>query len=72
MGVAMFTLSNQRARGTEVMPLSVANALTAMTIRTTSDLRLPPPTRVRLRAPQPEPSTIPMPNISPPTMADSH
>ena len=66
------TLSSQRARGTEVMPLSVAKPATAITISTTSDLRLPPPTRVRLRAPQPDAITMPMPNITPPTMDESH
>ncbi len=39
---------------------------------TTTDFRLPPPMRTSVLLPHPEPSTMPKPNISPPTSADSH
>jgi hypothetical protein len=35
---------------------------------TTSDLRLPPPIRISVFEPQPEPSVMPTPNRKPPTM----
>ena len=54
------------------MPFSVAKALSPSTVTTTSDFRLPPPTRTRLLLPQPDASTMPKPNIRPPTTADSH
>ena len=38
---------------------------------TTSDLRLPPPMRTSVLLPQPEASTMPKPNSSPPTSAES-
>ena len=44
---------------------------TAMNSSTTSDFRLPPPTRISVLLPQPEPSVIPTPNSRPPTIADS-
>ena len=38
---------------------------------TTSDLRLPAPTRIRVFEPQPEPSVMPTPKRKPPTMYES-
>ncbi len=59
-------------RSTAVMPRIVANAEMPSTSNTTSDFRLPPPRRTRLLLPQPDASTMPKPNIVPPTMLDSH
>ncbi len=53
------------------MPRNVAKAATPSTTKTTSDLRLPPPMRTSVLLPQPDASTMPKPNIRPPTMADS-
>ena len=55
------------ARPRPVTPRSVAKAATPSTNSTTSDFRLPPPTRTSVLLPQPEASTMPKPNISPPT-----
>ena len=46
-------------------------AAIAMKTSTTSDLRLPPPTRISVLEPQPEPSVMPMPKSSPPTRYES-
>lgn len=56
---------------TAVMPRIVAKAAMPSTKNTTSDLRLPPPMRTSVLLPQPEASTMPKPNIAPPTSADS-
>jgi hypothetical protein len=66
------TRSTVSTRSTAVMPFIVANALRPSSSTTTSDFRLPPPTRTRLLLPQPDASTMPKPNISPPTTDDSH
>ena len=42
-----------------------------MKTSTTSDLRFPPPTRISVFDPQPEPSVMPMPKSTPPTMYES-
>ena len=59
------------ARPPPVMPRSVANAARPSTRSTTSDFRLPPPMRTSVLLPQPEASTMPKPNIRPPTTSDS-
>jgi hypothetical protein len=43
-----------------------------MKTRTISDLRLPPPRRIKVLLPHPEASVIPNPNRKPPTIIDSH
>ena len=58
-------------RSTPVMPRSVAKADIPSTSTTTSDFRLPPPTRTRLLLPHPDASTMPKPNIAPPIKVDS-
>ncbi len=40
-------------------------------MKTTSDFRLPVPIRNSVLLPQPEASTMPMPNSAPPTNADN-
>ncbi len=71
-GVATNTASTVARRTTAVMPLSVANAATPSTTKTTTDFKLPPPMRTSVLLPQPDASTMPKPNIAPPTSADSH
>ena len=50
----------------------MAKAATPITINTISDFKLPPPSRTRVLLPQPDDSTMPKPNINPPTTADNH
>jgi len=61
-----------RLRHTAVKPLRVANADTPMNTKTTHDLRLPVPMRIKVLLPQPEAKTIPTPNIVPPIRVDNH
>ena len=53
-------------------PRSVIYAEMPRNTYTTSDLRLPPPTRIRVLLPQPEPSVMPIPKSAPPTTNESH
>ena len=43
-----------------------------MKTRTISDLRLPPPMRIKVLLPQPEASVMPKPKMKPPTSVDIH
>ena len=58
-------------RNTAVMPFKVAKAAMPITMKTTIDFKLPLPMRTSVLLPQPEASTIPKPNIKPPTMAEA-
>ena len=49
----------------------VAYAARPIASITTSALRLPPPRRTNVLLPQPDASTMPKPNISPPTASDN-
>ena len=71
-GSSTATASTVATRSTAVSPFSVAKALRPSTVKTTSDFRLPPPRRTSARLPQPDASTMPKPNIAPPTSIDSH
>ena len=71
-GRSMPNRSTVATRSTAVMPLSVANADTPSTSSTTQALRLPAPARTRFLLPQPDASTMPKPNSSPPDSSDSH
>ena len=70
-GKSSLTASSVATRHTAVTPLSVANAAMPSTSNTTSDFRLPPPARTSDFDPQPEANTMPMPNISPPTVCEA-
>ena len=66
------TGSSAVARHTTNTPFNVMYAEMPMKTRTISDLRLPPPIRIKVLLPQPEASAIPNPNRKPPTSIDSH
>ena len=69
--MANTTVSTVFTRSTASTPLKVAYAANPMTKKTVSALRLPPPIRTSVLLPQPEASTIPTPNSTPPDRADS-
>ena len=69
--MANTTLSTVATRTTAVRPLIVANAASPITNKTTSALRLPPPSRTSVLLPQPDDSTMPRPNKKPPEAADN-
>ncbi|MDT4872456.1 hypothetical protein FQZ97_1076410 [compost metagenome] len=69
--MSKLTLSTVLTRSTAVTPRKVAKAAMPMMKKTTSDFKLPAPMRTKVLLPQPDASTMPKPNKSPPTMAES-
>jgi hypothetical protein len=63
--------SSAAVRQSAKRPFSVMYAEIAKNASTTSDFRLPPPRRISVLLPQPEPSVMPKPNRKPPTASDS-
>ena len=70
-GSSVATVSRKRTRQTANRPRRVMYALMPRKANTTSDLRLPPPIRIRVLLPQPEASVMPTPKLSPPTRCDN-
>ena len=68
---SMVTGSSQFTRAMPNKPFSVMYAEMPRNTSTTSDFKLPPPMRTKVRLPQPEASVMPMPNIIPPTICAS-
>src|SRR5258706_16384149 len=64
--------SSTATRNAPRMPRSVMYAAMPAKMNTTTDLRLPPPMRISVFEPQPEPSVMPTPNRNPPTTYESH
>ena len=65
------TGSIQRVRQIANRPFSVMYAAMPRKTKTTTDFRLPPPTRTSVLLPQPEPSVMPTPKRNPPRMYES-
>ena len=65
-------MSTVLTRSTAVMPRSVANPAVPSTNTVTNAFKLPVPSRTKFLLPQPDASTMPKPNIAPPTTADNH
>ena len=65
------TGSSTPTRTAPKSPLRVMYAAIARNTSTTTDLRLPPPTRISVFEPHPDPSVMPMPNSNPPTTYES-
>jgi hypothetical protein len=64
--------SSTPTRNAPNRPRSVMYAAMPRNTNTMSDLRLPPPMRISVLEPQPEPSVMPTPNRNPPTRYESH
>jgi hypothetical protein len=64
--------SIQRVRQIANNPFSVMYAAMPRNVKTTRDLRLPPPIRTRVLLPQPLPSVMPTPKRKPPSTYETH
>jgi hypothetical protein len=58
-------------RGMAKKPFKVTKAAKPMVTTTTNDFKLPAPNRTKDLEPQPEPQTMPQPNIKPPNVTAS-
>ena len=67
----MRTGSRAAVRHSAKTPFSVMKPEIPMKTKTISDFRLPPPMRISVLLPQPEPSVMPNPNRNPPTTSES-